>query len=73
VQNYYRDSAGRLCWRTDEDGGLPPSSVAIVSPYDTTARYVRHGHTDTRNTPGSAVGAGFVIRAGEHVIRAAMA
>ena len=44
VQNYYRDAAGRLCWRTAEDGGLPPSALAIVSPYDTTARYVRHGH-----------------------------
>lgn len=44
VQNYYRDAAGKLCWRTAEDGGLPPSSLAIVSPYDTTARYVRHGH-----------------------------
>ena len=44
VQNYYRDPAGRLRWRTAEDGGLPPSSLAIVSPYDTTARYVRHGH-----------------------------
>ncbi len=44
VQNYYRDAAGRLRWRTAADGGLPPSSSAIVSPYDTTARYVRHGH-----------------------------
>lgn len=44
VQNYYRDTAGRLCWRTADNGGLPPSSSAIVSPYDTTARYVRHGH-----------------------------
>ncbi|MEY9968541.1 transposase [Streptacidiphilus sp. MAP12-16] len=44
VQNYYRDAAGRLNWRTADDGGLPPSSLAIVSPYDTTARYVRHGH-----------------------------
>jgi transposase len=46
VQNYYRDAAGRLLWRTDEDGGpgLPPSSLAIVSPYDTSARYARHGH-----------------------------
>ncbi|MGW0819352.1 hypothetical protein ACWD00_40255 [Streptomyces viridiviolaceus] len=44
VQNYYRDEAGRLRWRTDDDGGLPPSSSAIVSPYDITARYVRHGH-----------------------------
>ncbi|MEV0695611.1 IS1182 family transposase [Streptomyces sp. NPDC050388] len=44
VQNYYRDAAGRLRRRTADDGGLPPSSSAIVSPYDTTARYVRHGH-----------------------------
>jgi hypothetical protein len=44
VQNYYRDAAGRLRWRTADVGGLPPSSSAIVSPYDTTARYVRHGH-----------------------------
>lgn len=44
VQNYYRDAAGRLRWRTADDGGLPPSSSAIVSPYDITARYVRHGH-----------------------------
>ncbi len=44
VQHYYRDAAGRLRSRTADDGGLPPSSVAIVSPYDTTARYDRHGH-----------------------------
>jgi hypothetical protein len=46
VRNYYRDAAGRLRRRTAEadEGGLPPSSSAIVSPYDTTARYVRHGH-----------------------------
>ncbi|MFD4655927.1 hypothetical protein ACFWP2_09875 [Kitasatospora sp. NPDC058444] len=44
MQNYYRDAAGRLRWRTADDGGLPPSASAIVSPYDTTARYVRHGH-----------------------------
>ncbi|WP_431914939.1 IS1182 family transposase [Nonomuraea jabiensis] len=43
VQNYYRDGASRLRWRTDEGGGLPPSSVAIVSPYDLTARYARRG------------------------------
>ncbi|MFE5117789.1 tyrosine-type recombinase/integrase [Streptomyces sp. NPDC056669] len=30
VQNYYRDGAGRLRWRTVEDGGLPPSAVAVV-------------------------------------------
>jgi transposase len=45
VQNYYRDAAGRLRWRTDDDGGLPPSSRAIVSPYDTSARYARRGQT----------------------------
>ncbi|WP_326793873.1 IS1182 family transposase (plasmid) [Streptomyces sp. NBC_00841] len=44
VQHYYRDTAGRLSWRTTDDDGLPPSSSAIVSPYDITARYVRHGH-----------------------------
>nr|WSY48914.1 hypothetical protein OG999_01305 [Streptomyces sp. NBC_00886] len=44
MQNYYRDAAGRLRRRTADDGGLPPSSSAVVSPYDTTARYVRHGH-----------------------------
>ncbi|WP_405593187.1 IS1182 family transposase [Streptomyces sp. NBC_01190] len=46
VQNYHRDAAGRLLWRTGEDDGpgLPPSSRAIVSPYDTSARYARHGH-----------------------------
>ena len=45
VQNYYHDAAGRLRWRTDEEGGLPPSSRAIVSPYDPTARYARRGQT----------------------------
>ncbi|MFL6118303.1 hypothetical protein [Actinophytocola sp.] len=45
VQNYYRDAAGRLRWRTDDDGGLPPSSRVIVSPYDPTARYARRGQT----------------------------
>lgn len=45
VQNYYRDAAGRLRWRTDEEGGLPPSSRAIVSPYDPSARYARRGQT----------------------------
>lgn len=44
VQNHYRDGAGRLRWRTTEDGGLPPSAVTVVSPYDTTARYARRGH-----------------------------
>ncbi|MET8412674.1 hypothetical protein ABZV34_32095 [Streptomyces sp. NPDC005195] len=39
VQNYHRDAAGHLRWRTagTEDGpGLPPSSRAIVS-------HARHG------------------------------
>ncbi|MFF9690488.1 IS1182 family transposase [Streptomyces sp. NPDC014623] len=47
VQNYHCGAAGRLRWRTAEkEGGpgLPPSSRAIVSPYDTSARYARHGH-----------------------------
>ncbi|GAA3985732.1 hypothetical protein [Streptomyces plumbiresistens] len=47
VQNYHRDTAGHLRWRTAEtEGGpgLPPSSRTIVSPYDTSARYARHGH-----------------------------
>ncbi|WP_329327304.1 IS1182 family transposase [Streptomyces mirabilis] len=44
VQNYYRDTAGRLRWRTADEGGLPPYSLAVVSPYDTTARYVRRWH-----------------------------
>jgi hypothetical protein len=45
LQNYYRDAAGRLRRRTADDGGLPPSSCAIVSPYDLTARYARRGQT----------------------------
>ncbi|WP_225900165.1 MULTISPECIES: hypothetical protein [unclassified Streptomyces] len=47
VQNYHHDGAGHLRWRTAEtegDPGLPPSSLAVVSPYDTSARYARHGH-----------------------------
>jgi len=46
VQNH-RDAAGHLRWRTaaTEGGpGLPPSSRALVPPYDTSARYARHGH-----------------------------
>ncbi|WP_234543581.1 hypothetical protein [Streptomyces shenzhenensis] len=34
VQNYHRDTAGCLRWRTAADGGLPPS-LLLVSPYDT--------------------------------------
>lgn len=47
VQHYHRDAAGHLRWRTAEKeggAGLAPSSRAIVSPYDTSARYARHGH-----------------------------
>lgn len=47
VQNDHRDAAGHLRWRTAEkEGGpgLPPSSRAVVSPYDTSARYARQGH-----------------------------
>ncbi|MFF4755509.1 transposase [Streptomyces sp. NPDC002514] len=54
VQTYYRAATGRLRWRTadDSDGGLPPSSSAVVSPYDTTARYVRHGTSSAgRDSP----------------------
>ena len=32
VQNYYRDAAGRLRWRTADDGGLPPSSRRSSRP-----------------------------------------
>jgi hypothetical protein len=47
VQNYHRDAAGHLRWRTAEkEGGpgLPSSSQAVVSPYGTSAHYARHGH-----------------------------
>ncbi|MFI1416096.1 hypothetical protein ACH4Y0_40235 [Streptomyces sp. NPDC020707] len=46
VQNYHRDAAGQLRWRPAEKqgGSLPPSSRAIVSSYDTSARYARHGN-----------------------------
>ncbi len=47
VQNCHRDAAGRLRRRTAEkEGGPgpPPSSRAIVPPYDTSARHARHGH-----------------------------
>ncbi|MGW1902909.1 transposase [Streptomyces hirsutus] len=44
VQNHLLDGRGRIRRRTPEDGGLPPSGTAIVSPYDTQARYSRRGH-----------------------------
>ncbi|MFC5813278.1 hypothetical protein [Streptomyces heilongjiangensis] len=55
VQNYHRDHAGHLRWRTAEkEGGpgLPASSRAVVSP--TTPRPVTHGtatSSDGRGTP----------------------
>ncbi|MFD5505906.1 transposase [Streptomyces sp. NPDC127061] len=45
VQNYVLDAADRPQWREPEDAGLPPSALAIVSPYDTSARYARRGET----------------------------
>ena len=55
LEHLYQHGTGRtsgpriqaLRWRTAEtEGGpgLPPSSRAIVSAYDTSARYARHGH-----------------------------
>lgn len=52
VQNYYRDAAGCLRWRTADDGGLPPSSSAIVSPYEQGLDLpVPHGHVGVRVGP----------------------
>ncbi len=47
VQNYALDAQDRPKWREPEDAGLPPSALAlaIVSPYDSSARYVRRGET----------------------------
>ncbi|MGW6793653.1 IS1182 family transposase [Streptomyces chartreusis] len=45
VQNYHLDDQDRPKWREPEDTGLPPSAVAIVSPYDVSARYARRGET----------------------------
>ncbi|MFC9331924.1 hypothetical protein [Kitasatospora sp. NPDC057015] len=33
MQNYHYEAAGRLSWRTADDGGLSPSSWMIVSSY----------------------------------------
>ncbi|WP_265737823.1 IS1182 family transposase [Actinacidiphila oryziradicis] len=44
AQNYLIDERGRIRWRTPEDGGLPPSATAVVSPYDPQARYSRRGY-----------------------------
>jgi hypothetical protein len=45
VQNYHLDADDRPKWREPEDAGLPPSAIAIVSPYDISARYARRGET----------------------------
>ncbi|MEU9983600.1 IS1182 family transposase [Streptomyces sp. NPDC050856] len=45
LQNYHLDAQDRPKWREPEDAGLPPSAVAIVSPYDVSARYARRGET----------------------------
>ncbi|MFE7467272.1 IS1182 family transposase [Streptomyces sp. NPDC057499] len=45
VQNYCLDAKDRPKWREPEDVGLPPSALAIVSPYDVSARYARRGET----------------------------
>ncbi|MFE5122956.1 transposase [Streptomyces sp. NPDC056669] len=45
VQNYHLDAQDRPKWREPDDAGLPPSAVAIVSPYDVSARYARRGET----------------------------
>ncbi|GAA1708344.1 IS1182 family transposase [Streptomyces yatensis] len=45
VQNYFIDAQDRPKWREAEGAGLPPSAVAIVSPYDVSARYARRGET----------------------------
>lgn len=45
LQNYWVDERARLQWREPDEAGLPPSSTAIVSPYDLTARYSRRNDT----------------------------
>ncbi|MDN3294907.1 hypothetical protein QWM81_12760 [Streptomyces ficellus] len=45
VQNYCIDAQDRPQWREVQDAGLPPSAVAIVSPYDLSVRYARRGQT----------------------------
>ncbi|GAA2627797.1 hypothetical protein GCM10010411_76260 [Actinomadura fulvescens] len=48
LQNYWIDSRDRVQWRVPGEAGLPPSSIAIVSPYDLTARYARRAGTRWR-------------------------
>ncbi|MGK5532082.1 IS1182 family transposase [Streptomyces sp. URMC 129] len=45
LQNYLVDDRGRVQWRVAGESGLPPSAMAIVSPYDLTARYARRNDT----------------------------
>ncbi|WP_240134935.1 hypothetical protein [Streptomyces sp. MUM 178J] len=47
VQNCHRDAAGHLRWRTaeTEDGPGCRPRPGQSSPYDTSARHSRHGHT----------------------------
>ncbi|MFF7139464.1 IS1182 family transposase [Streptomyces sp. NPDC008196] len=45
LQNYWVDDRVRVQWREPDEAGLPPSSTAIVSPYDLTARYSRRNDT----------------------------
>ncbi len=47
LQNFWIDERARVRWREPGDGeaGLPPSSIAIVSPYDLTTRYARRNET----------------------------
>lgn len=45
MQNYFLDAQDRPKWRETEDAGLPPSAVAIVSPYALSAHYARRGET----------------------------
>ncbi|MCX5410147.1 IS1182 family transposase (plasmid) [Streptomyces sp. NBC_00335] len=45
LQNYWIDAQERLWWRETDTAGLPSSAVAIVSPYDTAARFARRGET----------------------------
>ncbi|MFK0160476.1 transposase [Streptomyces sp. NPDC090493] len=47
LQNFWIDERARVRWREPGDGeaGLPPSSMAIVSPYDLTTRYACRNDT----------------------------
>ncbi|WP_327286785.1 transposase [Streptomyces sp. NBC_01198] len=51
VQNYVLDAQDRPKWRDSEETGLPPSALAIVSPYDVSARYARCDETRWKGLP----------------------